>query len=183
MGHLEIAQAGSEPSSGAESRRSIAATSWGVAGRMEGHPNVFSRQTNFFASPSARGTWSRLDRRKPPRKCRLKECSPGETWYTGSAWAKMAPDLRAVEEDADNTTLTDCGAPALTSSPAEPGCGPDHNQARKRRANFVGARHSWIVAPTSVIHARRGVSHPWDAASTFEPFGIVVHSSGLHQSA
>src|ERR1039457_6665026 len=87
----ESPQAGSEPSTGAECRRFIAATSLGVAGRMEGHPNAFSKQTNCFSSPSARGTWSFLDRRKPPRKCRLKECSPGETWYTLICLGEMAP--------------------------------------------------------------------------------------------
>ena len=75
-------QAGREPSTGAERRRCIAATSLGVAVRTEGHANAFSKQANCFSSPSARGTCNFLDRRKPPRKCRLKECSPAETWYT-----------------------------------------------------------------------------------------------------
>ena len=87
----ESPQAGSEPSTGAGCRRSIAATSLGVAGRMEGHPNVFSKQANCFSSPPARGTRSFLDRLKPPRKCRLKECSPGETWYTLICLGEITP--------------------------------------------------------------------------------------------
>jgi hypothetical protein len=87
----ESPQTGSEPSTSAECRRSIAATSLGVAGRTEGHPNAFSKHTNCFSSPSARGTRSSLDRRKPPRKCRLKECFPGETWYTLICLGEMAP--------------------------------------------------------------------------------------------
>jgi hypothetical protein len=80
-----------EASTGARYHRSFAATSWGVADRMEGHPNAFSKQTNCFSSPLARETWSVLDRRKPPRKCRLKECSPGETRYTLICLGEMAP--------------------------------------------------------------------------------------------
>jgi hypothetical protein len=58
---------------------------------MDGHANPFSKQTNCFSSPSARGTESFLDRRKPPRKCRLKECPPGEIRYTLICLGEMAP--------------------------------------------------------------------------------------------
>ena len=61
-------QGSSEASPGGDCHRSIAATSLGVAGRMEGQAIPFSEHTNCFSSPSARGTWSFLDRRKPPRK-------------------------------------------------------------------------------------------------------------------
>jgi hypothetical protein len=71
--------------------RSMAATSSGVAGRTDGHAIAFSKQTNCFSWPSARATDSFLDRRTPPRKQRLKECSPGETWYTLACVGEMAP--------------------------------------------------------------------------------------------
>ena len=91
MRYLESSSGTSEASTGGDCHRSIAATSLGVAGRMEGHTIPFSKQTNCFSSPSARGTESFLDRRKPPRKCRLKECSPGETRYTLICLGEMAP--------------------------------------------------------------------------------------------
>ena len=95
-----------EASTGARYHRSFAATSWGVADRMEGHPNAFSKQTNCFSSPLARETWSVLDRRKPPRKCRLKECSPGETRYTLICLGEMAP-VWTAEERQDRQSETD----------------------------------------------------------------------------
>ena len=143
----ESPQAGSEPSTGAECRRSIAATSLAVAGRIEGHPNAFSKQTNCFSSPSARGTWSFLDRRKPPRKCRLKECSPGETWYTLTCLGEMAPTFEPSRK-----TLTTPPSPiAGLRRWARPRPSRDAARTTTRVGNAgqirFGARHSWIVAP------------------------------------
>jgi hypothetical protein len=144
----ESPQAGSEPSTGAECRRSLSATLLGVAGWMEGHPNAFSKQTNCFSSPSARGTRSFLDRRKPPRKCKLKECSPGETWYTLICFGEMAPILEPSRK-----TLTTPPSPiAGLRRRARPRPSRDAARTTSRVGNAgqirFGARHSWIVAPT-----------------------------------
>jgi len=144
----ESPQAGSEPSTVAECRRCIAATSLGVAGRMEGHPNAFSKQTNCFSSPSARGTWSFLDRRKPPRKCRSKECSPGETWYTFISLGEMAPTFEPSRK-----TLTTPPSPiAGLRRWAWPRPSRDAARSTTRVGNAgqirFGARHNWMVAPT-----------------------------------
>jgi hypothetical protein len=135
------------PQAGGDCHRSIAATSSGVAGRMEGHPNPFSTQTNCFSSPPPRATESFLDRRKPPRKCRLKECSPDETWYTLICLGEMAPTFEPSRK-----TLT---------TPPSPTAGrrrwPRASRDTARRTTRVGnagqirfgARDSWMVAPAS----------------------------------
>jgi hypothetical protein len=139
-------QASSEASSGGDYHRSIAATSLGVAGRMEGHANPFSKQTNCFSSPSARGTESLLDRRKPPRKCRLKECSPGETRYTLICLGEMAPTFEPSRK-----TLT----PPLARLRrwARPRTSWDVARTTATVGNAgqtrLGARHSRMVAPSS----------------------------------
>ena len=161
----ESLQPGSEPSSGAVCSRSTAATSLGVAGRMEGHPKAFSKQTNCFSSPSARGTGSLLDRRKPPRKCSLKECSPGETRYTLICWGEMAPTFEPSRK-----TLTTPPSPTAGRR-RWPRPRPIRDAARTttRVGNAgqirFGARHSWMVAPTSSSMPRE-VSPPLVAATT-----------------
>jgi hypothetical protein len=156
-------QAGCEPSTGAECRRSIAATSLGVAGRTEGHPNAFSKQTNCFSSPSARGTWSFLDRRKPPRKCRLKECSPGETWYTLICLGEMAPTFEPSRK-----TLTTPPSP-IAGLRRWPRPSRDAARTTTRVGNAgqirFGARHNWMVAPTASSTPSE-VSPPLVAATT-----------------
>ncbi len=147
MRYLESPQAGAEPSSGAECRSSIAATSFGVAGRMEGHPKAFSKQTNCFSSPSARGTWSFLERRKPPRKCRLRECSPGTTRYTLISLGEMAPTLEPLRK-----TLTTPPSPiAGLGRWPRPRPSPDAARTTSRVGNAgqirFGDRHSRMVAP------------------------------------
>jgi hypothetical protein len=94
MRYLESSSGEFKASTDGACHPSIAATSLGVAGQMEGHANAFSKQTNCFFSPSARGTESFLDRRKPPRKCRLKECSPGETSYALICLGKTSSSRR-----------------------------------------------------------------------------------------
>ena len=146
---LRIPQAGSEPSTVAERRCSIASTSLDVAGRMEGHPNAFSKQTNCFSSPSARGTRSFLDRRKPPRKRRLNECSPGETWYTLTCLVEMAPTFKPSRK-----TLTTPPSP-ISGLPRSARPGPSRDAARtttrvgKPGQIRFGARQIWMVAPRS----------------------------------
>jgi hypothetical protein len=112
-----------------------------VAGRMEGHANAFSKQTNCFSSPSARGTWSFLDRRKPPRKCRLKECSPGETWYTLTCSGEMAPTFVPSRK-----TLTTPPSPIAGLRP-RPSRDAARTTARVGNAGQIrfGARHNWMV--------------------------------------
>ena len=156
----ESPQAGSEPSTGAGWTRPIAATSLGVAGRIEGHPNAFSEQTSCFSSPPARGTRRFLDRRKPPRKCRLKECSPGETWYVLICRGEMAPTFEPSRK-----TLTTPPSPIAGRRPR-----PSRDMARTttRVGNAgqfrFGARHNWMVDPTSSSLPR--VSPPGVAATT-----------------
>ncbi len=116
---------------------------------MEGHPNAFSKQTNCFSSPPARGTRSFLDRRKPPRKCRLKECSPGETWYTLICLGEMAPTFEPSRK-----TLTTPPSPiAGLRRWARPRPSRDAARTTTRVGNpgqiRFGARHNWMVAPTS----------------------------------
>ncbi len=158
-------QASSEGSTGGDCHRSIAATSLGVAGRMEGHPNPFSKQTNCFSSPSARGTWSFLDRRKPPRKCRLKECSPGETWYTLICLGEMAPTF----EPSSKTLTTPPSPIAGLRRWARPRPSRDAARSTTRVGNAgqirFGARHNWMVAPTSSSMPSE-VSPPLVAATT-----------------
>jgi len=143
----EPPQAGSEPSTGAGCSRLIAPTSLGVAGRMEGPPNASSKQTSCFSSPSARRTWRFLDRRKPPRKCRLNECSPGATWYTLICLGEMAPTFEPSRK-----TLTTPPSPisALRRWP-RPRPSRDATRTTTRVGNAAqirfGARHSWMVAP------------------------------------
>ena len=158
-------QASSEASTGGDCHRSIAATSLGVAGRMEGHPIPFSKQTNCFSSPSARGTESFLDRRKPPRKCRLKEWSPGETWYTLICLGEMAPTFEPSRK-----TLTTPPSPiAGLRRWARPRPSRDAARTTTRVGNAgqirFGARHSWMVAPTWSSMPRE-VSPPLVAATT-----------------
>ena len=175
-------QAGSDPSSGAGSRHSIAATSLGVAGRMEGHPNAFSEQTNRFSSPSVRGTRRLLDRRTPPRKCRLTECSPGETGYTLICWGAIAPTLEPSRK-----TLTTPPSP-IAGLRRWPRPRPSRDAARTTTsAGNAGqirfeVRHSWMVAPirSSMISE---VSPPRIAATTAAIFSIVSHRCVLHRSA
>ncbi len=130
--------------------RSIAATSLGVAARMEGHANAFSKQTNCFSSPSVRGTASFLDRRKLPRKCRLKVCSPGEAWYTLIWFGKMAPTF-----DRSRKTLRTPPSPiaGLRRWPRpRPRPSRDAVRTTTRVGNAAqirfGARYSRMVAPT-----------------------------------
>ena len=113
---------------------------------MEGHANPFSKQTNCICSPPARGTESFLDRRKPPRKCRLKECSPGETRYTLICLGEITPTFEPSRK-----TLT----PPLAGLVrwARPRTSRD---AARTTATVgyagqtrLGARHSRIVAPAS----------------------------------
>ena len=132
---------------------------------MEGHPNAFSKQTNCFSSPSARGTWSFLDRRKPPRKCRLKECSPGETWYTLICLGEMAPTFEPSRK-----TLTTPPSPiAGLRRWARPRPSRDAARTTTRVGNAgqirFGARHNWMVAPTSSSMPSE-VSPPLVAATT-----------------
>jgi hypothetical protein len=141
-------QGDSEPSTGAECRRSIAATSLGVAGRSAGHANPFRRQTVCFTSPSARRTRSFLDRRKPRRKRRLKECSPGETWYSLICMGEMAPTFEPSRK-----TLTTPPSPiaGLCRWPRPlPSRAAARTTTRVGNAGQIrfGARQSWIVAPT-----------------------------------
>jgi hypothetical protein len=160
----ESPQPGSEPSTGAECTRSIAPTSLGVAGRMEGHPNAFSKQTNCFSSPSARRRRSFLDRRKPARKCRLKECSPGETWYTLVCSGEMTP---IFELSSKTLTTPRSPIPALGRW-RRPRPSRDAARTTTRVGNAgqirFGARHNWMVAPTSSLMPR-GVSSPLVAAA------------------
>ena len=167
----ESPQAGSGPSTGAECRRSIAATSLGVASRMEGHPNAFNKQTNCFSSPSARGTWSLLDRRKPPRKCRLKECSPGETWYTLICLGEIAPTFEPSRK-----TLTTPPSPIAGLrrwARSRPSRDAARTTTRVGNAGQIrlGARHNWMVAPTSS-------SMP----SKVSPFLVAATTSDLSRS-
>ena len=112
--------------------------------------NAFSEQTNCFSSPSARGTESFLDRRKPPRKCRLKECSPGTTWYTLICLGEMAPIF-----EPSTKTLTTPPSP-IAELRRCPRLRPSLDAARTttRVGNVgqirFGARHSWMVAPPLV---------------------------------
>ena len=132
---------------------------------MEGHPNAFSKQTNCFSSPPARGTRSFLDRRKPPRKCRLKECSPGETWYTLICLGEMAPTFEPSRK-----TLTTPPSPiAGLRRWARPRPSRDAARTTTRVGNpgqiRFGARHNWMVAPTSSSMPSE-VSSPLVAATT-----------------
>ena len=165
--YSESPQAGCEPSTGAECRRSIAATSLRVAGRMDGHPNAFSKQTNHFSSPSARGTWSLLDRRKPPRKCRLKECFPGETSYTLICLGEMAPTF----EPSRRTVTTPPSPIAGLRRWPRPRPSRDTARTTTRVGNEgqirFGARHSWMVPPTA--STPREVTPPLVAATTSDP--------------
>ena len=153
---LESCSANSEASTAGDCHRSIAATSLGVAGRMEGHAHPFSKQTNCFSSPSARGTWSFLDRRKPPRKCRLKECSPGETWYTLICLGEMAPTFEPSRK-----TLT----PPIAGLRrwARPSRDAARTTARVGNAGQIrfGVRHSWMVAPPLVAATTSDLSPSW----------------------
>jgi hypothetical protein len=95
-------------------------------------------------------------------------------------------DLRAVEEDADNTTLTYCRAPALAPAPApaptDPGRGPDQKQGRKRGPNSIGGSPQLDGRSNRVIHAQRGVFAPGHRGN-INPFTIMNHNSVLHRSA
>ena len=140
-------QASSEASTGGDCHRSIAATSFGVAGRMEGHAIAFSKQTNSIFSPSARGTESFLERRKPPRKCRLNEWSPGETWYTLICRGEMEPTFEPSRK-----TLTTPPSPiAGLGRWPRPRPSPDAARTTSRVGNAgqirFGDRHSRMVAP------------------------------------
>ncbi len=108
--------------------------------------NVFSKQKNCFLSPSARETWSFLDRRRPPRKCRLKECSPGETWYTLIWLGEMAPTL----EPSRNTLRTPPSPIAGLRRRPRPSRDAARTITRVGNAGQIrfGARHNWMVAPT-----------------------------------
>lgn len=145
--YLESSSAKSEASTPGDCHRSIAATSLGVAGRMEGHAIPFSKQTNCFSSPSARGTWSFLDRRKPPRKCRLKECSPGETWYTLICLGEMAPTFEPSRK-----TVTPPIAWLRRWAQPRPSRDAARTTARVGNAGQIrlGICHSWMVAPPLV---------------------------------
>jgi len=146
MRYFESSSGKAEASMGGDCHRSIAATSFGVAGRMEGHAIAFSKQTNSIFSPSARGTESFLERRKPPRKCRLNEWSPGETWYTLICRGEMEPTFEPSRK-----TLTTPPSPiaGLRRWPR-----PSRERARTttRLGNAgqirFGARHNRMVAPT-----------------------------------
>jgi hypothetical protein len=131
---------------------------------MEGHANPFSKQTNCFSSPSARGTESFLDRRKPPRKCRLRECSPGETRYTLISLGAMAPTFEPSRK-----TLT----PPLAGLArwARPRTSRDTARSTATVGNAgqtrLGARHSRMVAPASsatvlFYNDRREIGHRAD---------------------
>ena len=165
--YLGSPQAGPEPSTGAERSRFIASTSLGVAGRTEGHPKAFSKQTNCFSSPLARETRSFLDRRKPPRKCRLSECSPGETWYTVICLGRMAPTFELSRKTLTTPPSPIAGLRRWARPPAE----PDAALAPTRVGNAgqipFGARHNWIVAPSSSSMPGE-VSLPLGAATTSE---------------
>ena len=135
---------------------------------MEGHANAFSKQTSCFSSPSARGTWSFLDRRKPPRKCRSKECSPGETWYTFISLGEMAPTFEPSRK-----TLTTPPSPiAGLRRWAWPRPSRDAARSTTRVGNAgqirFGARHNWMVAPTSSSMPSE-VSPPLVAATPSDP--------------
>ena len=137
---------------------------------MEGQPIAFSKHTNGFTSPSARGTVSFLDRRNPPRKCRLKECSPGETWYTSICLGEMAPTFAPSRK-----TLTTPPSPiAGLGCWARPRPSRDAARITTSIGNAgqirFGARHSWMVAPTSLSMPSE-VSLPLVAAT----LTIVVH--------
>ncbi len=114
---------------------------------MEGHPKAFSKQTNCFSSPLARETWSFLDRRRPPRKCRLSECSPGETWYTMTCLGLMAPTFELSRK-----TLTTPPSP-IAGLERWPRPSRDAARAITRVGNAgqirFGARHNRMVAPSS----------------------------------
>lgn len=153
----ESPQAGSEPSTAAECSRSIAVTSLGVAGLMEGQANPFTKQTNCFSSPSARRTWSVLDRRKPPRNWRPKECSPGETWYTLTCSGEMAPTF-----EPSRTTLTPPIAGLRRWSRPRPSRETARTTATVGNAGHtrLGARQTWMVAPASSSSMPSEVSAP-----------------------
>jgi hypothetical protein len=131
---------------GGHCHRSIAATSPGVAVRMEGHANAFSKQTNCFSSPSTRGTESFLDRRKPPRKWRLKECSPGATWYTLTCLGEMAPTF----EPSRKMLITPPSPIAGLRRWPRPSRDAARTRSRVGNAGQIrfGARHIWMVAPS-----------------------------------
>ena len=129
---------------------------------MEGHPNAFSKQTNCFSSPPAKRTWRFLDRRKPPRKCRLKECSPGETWYVLICWGEMAPTFEPSRK-----TLTTPPSPiAGLRRWARPRPSRDTIRTTTRVGNAgqirFGARRNWMVASSMPSE----VSPPLVAATT-----------------
>ena len=179
--YLGSPQAGRGPSTGAERSRFIASTSLGVAGRTEGHPNAFSKQTNCFSSPLASETRSFLDRRKPPRKCRLNECSPGETGYTVICLGQMAPTFELSRK-----TLTTppspiarlrCWARSRPSRDAARAPTRVGNAANSIRGSPQLDRRSKLV-----IHARRGVSS-LGCRHNIGTFTIVVHRCVLHRSA
>jgi len=173
MTSLGIASCGGGPhprcnlrlSTGGDYHRSIAATSLGVADRIEGHANAFSKHTNCFSSPLAIGTVSFLDRRNPPRKCTLKECSPAETWYTLICLGEMAPTFEPSRK-----TLTTPPSP-IARLRRWPRPRPSRDAARTttRVGNEgqirFGARHSRMVAPTWSSTPRE-VSPPLVAAPT-----------------
>ncbi len=151
---------------------------------MEGHANALSEQTNRFSSPSARGTESFLDRRKPPRKCRLKECSPGETWYTLISLGEMAPTF---EPSRKTVTAPPSPITGLRRWP-RPRLSRDAARAKTRVGNAgqirFGARHSWMLAPTS--SSVSGDASPSRVAATTSDlsrswFMVVLPSFGYKQ--
>jgi len=145
--NLESSSAEPEASTPGDCHRSMAATSSGVAGRIEGHAIPFSKQTNCFSSPSARATESFLDRRKPPRKRTLKECSPGETWYTLICLGEMAPTFEPSRK-----TVTPPIAGFRRSAQPWPSRDAARTTARVGNAGQtrLGICHSWMAAPPLV---------------------------------
>jgi hypothetical protein len=131
---------------------------------MEGHPNAFSKQTNCLSSPAARGTWSFLDRRNPPRKCRLTECSPGETLYTLICSGEIAPTFKPSRK-----TLTTPPSPSAGLrrwAPPRPSRDAARTTTRVGNAGQIrfGVRHKWMVAPT--LSSTPGALTPSLAAAT-----------------
>ena len=97
---------------------SIAATSLGVTGRMEGQAKAFSKHTECFSSPSARGTREFPRSPQATEEVQTQRMFPPRDLVHLDLLGRDDARLRAVEEDADNTTLTDCRAPALGAARA-----------------------------------------------------------------
>jgi hypothetical protein len=137
----------------------------GSGGPDRGPPERVQQQTSCFSSPSARGTWSFLDRRNPPRKCRLKECSPGETWYTLICLGEMAPTFEPSRKTLTTPPSRSRGS-GVGPGPGRAGMRPGPRPGSETRAKFDSefATIGWSLQPRHPCAAR--CLRPWVAATT-----------------